>query len=149
MSIVAYNYGSANWSQLGLAGQACYGPRLGAMSAIQGDNSITDASQFLEKRYEDPRWKAPKYIIVWAQDPTRGCQDGFYGNWIVDCMKRGSKIILVDPRQNFLSSRAEYHLQLRPGTDAAIAMCMINLIIENDWYNHEFVEKWTTGFEQL
>ena len=36
MSIVAYNYGSANWSQLGLGGQACYGPRLGAMSAVAG-----------------------------------------------------------------------------------------------------------------
>ena len=149
MSIVAYNYGSANWSQLGLAGQACYGPRLGAMSAVQGDNSICDCSQFLEKRYDDPRWKAPKVIIIWAQDPTRGCQDGFYGNWIVDCMKRGSKLIVVDPRQNWLTSRAEYHLQLRPGTDAAIAMAMINVIIENDWYDHEFVEKWCSGFEEL
>ncbi len=149
MSIVAYNYGSANWSQLGLGGQACYGPRLGAMSAVQGDNAICDASQFLEKRYDDPRWKVPKYIVVWAQDPTRGCPDGFYGNWVMDCMKRGSKLIVVDPRQNFLTARAEYHLQLRPGTDTALAMGMINVIIENGWYNHEFVENWCSGFKEL
>lgn len=149
MSIVAYNYGSANWSQLGLAGQACYGPRLGAMSAVQGDNAIADCSQFLEKRFDDPRYKVPKYIIIWAQDPTRGCPDGFYGNWIIDCMKRGSKLIVIDPRQNFLTSRAEYHLQLRPGTDTALAMCMLNLIIENEWYDKEFVENWCSGFEEL
>ncbi len=149
MSIVAYNYGSANWSQLGLGGQACYGPRLGAMSAVQGDNAIADCSQFLEKRYDDPRYTVPKYIIVWAQDPTKGCPDGFYGNWIIDCMKRGSKIIVVDPRQNFMTSRAEYHIQLRPGTDGAVALGMLNLIISNGWYDKDFVENWCSGFEEL
>jgi anaerobic selenocysteine-containing dehydrogenase len=64
-------------------------------------------------------------------------------------MKRGSKIIVVDPRQNFLTSRAEYHIQLRPGTDGAVAMGMLNLIIENGWYDKEFVENWCSGFEQL
>ncbi|MDR1573276.1 MAG: molybdopterin-dependent oxidoreductase [Clostridiales Family XIII bacterium] len=149
MSLVAYNYGSPNWSQLGLGGQACYGPRLGAMSCIQGDTSVADCSQFFEKRFDDPRYRLPRYIMVWGQDPTRGCPDGFYGNWVIDCMKRGSKLIVVDPRQNFLTSRAEHHLQLRPGTDGALALGMINAIIENGWYNKEFVEKWCLGFEDL
>jgi anaerobic selenocysteine-containing dehydrogenase len=149
MSIVAYNYGSANWSQLGLGGQACYGPRLGAMSAVQGDNAIADCSQFLQKRFDDPRYRLPKYIIVWGQDPTKGCPDGFYGNWIVDCMKRGSRIIVIDPRENFLTSRADHHIQLRPGTDGAVAMGMLNLIIANGWYDKDFVANWCSGFEQL
>jgi anaerobic selenocysteine-containing dehydrogenase len=149
MSIIAYNYGSANWSQLGLGGQACYGPRLGAMSAIQGDNAIADCSQFLEKRFDDPRYKIPNYNHHWGQDPTKGCPDGFYGNWIIDCMKRGSKLIVVDPRQNFLTSRADYHMQLRPGTDGALALGMLNLIIENEWYDKEFVENWCYGFDKL
>lgn len=149
MSLVAYNYGSANWSQLGLGGQACYGPRLGAMSAVMGDTTVADCSQMFERRFEDPRYKLPKYIVVWGQDPTKGCPDGFYGNWVIDCMKRGSKLIVIDPRQNYLTSRAEYHLELRPGTDGALAMCMLNVIIENEWYDKEFVEKWCTGFDKL
>ncbi len=149
MSIIAYNYGSANWSQLGLGGQACYGPRLGAMSAVQGDNAIADCSQFLGKRFDDPRYKLPNYIVVWAQDPTKGGPDGFYGNWGVACMQRGSKPLVIDPRQNFLTSRAEYHLQLRPGTDGALALGMLKLIIENEWYDKEFVENWCLGFDKL
>lgn len=149
ISLVCYAYGSPNWSQLGLAGQACYGPRLGAMSCIQGDTSVADCSQFFEKRYDDPRFKVPNVIIIWGQNPAVGCPDGFYGNWIVDCMQRGSKIITIDPRWTWFSSRSEKFLQIRPGTDGALALGMINVIIENEWYDKEFVEKWCYGFDKL
>ena len=50
VSYLAYSYGSPNWCQLGLSGQSCYTPRLGAMKATLGDFCVMDASQFLEKR---------------------------------------------------------------------------------------------------
>jgi anaerobic selenocysteine-containing dehydrogenase len=103
-----YAYGSPNWVQVGLAGHACYTPRLGAMFATHGHYAVADASQFLEKRYEDPEWTPPKYIIIWAQNPAAGCHDGFYGHWIIDCMKRGSKLITIDPALTwFTPSRSE------------------------------------------
>ena len=83
-----------------------------------------------------------------GSESNHRCPDGFYGHWIVDCMKRGSKLIVDDPRATWLSSRAEYFLQCRrerrghsPG--------MINLIIQNEWYDKEIVEKWCYGFDKL
>ena len=149
ITFLMYAYGSPNWVQVGLAGHACYTPRLGAMFVTQGAYSVLDASQFLEKRYDSPEWEVPKYIIVWAQNPAAGCHDGFYGHWIIDCMQRGSKLIVVDPRHTWFSSRADVHLQLRPGTDGALALGMLNVIINEGIYDKEFVEKWTYGFDEL
>jgi len=149
ISFLAYSFGSPNWCQLGLSGQSCYTPRLGAMKSVMGDFAVADCSQFLEKRYDDPRWEVPKVIIVWGQYPPNGCPDAFMGHWIVDCMKRGSKIISIDPRHTWMTSRSVYHLQLRPGTSGALALGMLNVIINEGLYDKEFVEKWTYGFEEL
>jgi len=149
ISFLAYSYGSPNWIQLGLAGHSCYTPRLGAMMATLGDYTVLDAGQFLEKRYDDPEYEFPKVIMIWAQNPMAGCPDGFFGHWIVDCMKHGSKLIVIDPRWTWFASRAEKFLRIRPGTDGALAMAMINVIINEELYNKEFVEKWTYGFEEL
>ncbi len=149
ISFLAYNYGSPNWCQLGLSGQSCYTPRLAAMKVTMGDFVVADCSQFLEKRYDDPEWEVPKVIIVWGTNPTTTDPDGFFGHWIIDCMKRGSKIISVDPRYTWLTTRAEYHLRLRPGTGGALALGMLNVIINEKLYDREFVEKWTYGFDEL
>jgi anaerobic selenocysteine-containing dehydrogenase len=149
ITFLMYAYGSPNWVQVGLAGHACYTPRLGAMFATQGSYSVLDASQFLEKRYESEEWEVPKYIILWAQNPIAGCHDGFYGHWIIDCMRRGSKLIVIDPRHTWFSSRADVHLQLRPGTDGALALAMLNVIINEEIYDKEFVENWCYGFDEL
>ncbi len=149
ISFLCYNYGSPNWVQLGLSGQSCYTPRLGAMKATYGDPLVLDASQFLEKRYEDPEYKVPEVIMVWGNNPPPGCPDGFMGHWIVDCMQRGSKIISVDPRYTWTSTRAKIHLPLRPGTDGALALGMLNVIINEELYDKAFVDKWCYGFEEL
>ena len=57
ISFLAYSFGSPNWCQLGLTGQSCYTPRLGAMHSVMGDFAVTDCSQFLQKRYDDPAWR--------------------------------------------------------------------------------------------
>ena len=50
---------------------------------------------------------------------------------------------------NWLSTRAEYYLQLRPGTDAALALGILNEVIQSGEYDKEFVERWTYGFDEL
>ena len=149
ISFLAYSFGSPNWCQLGLSGQSCYTPRLGAMKAVMGDFAVVDCSQFLEKRYDDPQWVAPEVIIAWGQHPANGCPDAFYGHWIIDCMKRGSKIIAIDPRNTWTTSRAVHHLQNRPGTDGALALAMLNVIINEGLYDKDFVAKWVHGFDEL
>ncbi len=149
ISFLAYNYGSPNWCQLGLSGQSCYTPRLGAMKVSMGEFTVADCSQFLEKRYDDPEYEVPEVIMVWGTNPTTTDPDGFFGHWIVDCMKLGSKIISVDPRHTWMTTRASHHLRLRPGTGGALALGMLNVIINEDLYDKAFVEKWTYGFEEL
>ena len=64
-------------------------------------------------------------------------------------MKRGSKLIVVDPRRTWLANKSEHFLQLRPGTDAALAMAMLDVIIKEDLYDHDFVDRWCYGFNEL
>ncbi len=149
ISFLAYSYGSPNWCQLGLSGHSCYTPRLAAMKATLGDFCVMDASQFLAERYDSPEYTVPKVILVWAQNPPPTCPDGFFGHWVVDCMKRGSEVISVEPRHTWMSTRAKYHLQIRPGTDAALALGMLHVIINENLHDQEFVRKWTYGFDRL
>jgi anaerobic selenocysteine-containing dehydrogenase len=67
----------------------------------------------------------------------------------LEARERGVKLIVVDPRRTSIASRADYHLQLRPGTDGALALGMMNVIISEQLYDKEFVEKWTIGFDEL
>ena len=67
----------------------------------------------------------------------------------LEAIKRGLKLIVIDPRRTEIASRADIHLQLRPGTDGALALGMMNIIISQNLYDKEFVEKWTVGFDGL
>lgn len=63
--------------------------------------------------------------------------------------EKGSKIVVVDPRKIPLAKKADVFLQIRPGTDAAVALAMMHTIIEEDIYDKEFVENYCNGFEEL
>jgi len=142
--MLAYAYGSPNVS-FGLSGNACYTPRVAALDTIQGDYAVFDAAQWLPDRYDDPEYKVPECMIVWGYNIHATCPDNLFGHWIIDLMKRGTKIISIDPRLSWFASRAEHWLPLRPGTDAALAMGFLKVIIDEDLYDHEFVEKWTNA----
>jgi len=62
---------------------------------------------------------------------------------------KGVKLIVVDPRRTAIAARADIHLQPRPGTDGALALGMMNVIINENLYDKEFVAKWTVGFDGL
>jgi anaerobic selenocysteine-containing dehydrogenase len=144
ISMLAYAYGSPNWV-FGLSGLACYTPRLMVMWITQGDNCVADASQWSPRRYGDPEYQIPKCITVWGQNLPASCPDGFFGHWIVDLMKRGSELIVIDPRCTWLASRAKMWLQIRPGTDAALALGFLNVIINEGHYDKAFVAEWTNA----
>jgi anaerobic selenocysteine-containing dehydrogenase len=68
---------------------------------------------------------------------------------MLDAMKNGAKLIVIDPRQTLSASRAHVWLQLRPGTDCALLLGMIYVMIEEQLYDKEFVSKWCYGFDKL
>lgn len=67
---------------------------------------------------------------------------------ILDAQERGAKVIWVDPRFNSSMAKADIAIRLRPNTDAALVMGMINVILKEDLYDHEFVEKWVLGLDE-
>jgi anaerobic selenocysteine-containing dehydrogenase len=66
-------------------------------------------------------------------------------NALKEGSKMGLKVIVVDPRATAPVNFAHQWLQVRPGTDIALWLCWIKLIIENEWYDKEFVEEWSNA----
>lgn len=62
--------------------------------------------------------------------------------------KKGVKIIVVDPRKTSTTCEADIHLRILPGTDGALALGMANVILSENLYDKEFVEKYVYGFEE-
>ncbi|MDP5275616.1 molybdopterin oxidoreductase family protein [Chengkuizengella axinellae] len=69
-----------------------------------------------------------------------------YRVWEVQ--NRGGYLIVVDPRETPIARRADLHLDLRPGTDLALANCMVHLLIKNGHIDEEFINQHTNGFEE-
>jgi anaerobic selenocysteine-containing dehydrogenase len=149
ISRLAWSFGSPNWAALGLSGNACYLPRVAGCIATTGSFWVADCSQASPMRYDNPDYKIPECMAIWGNNPVVSNADGFYGHWVVDLMKRGTKLIVIDPRLTWLASKADLWLQIRPGTDAALALGMLNVIINEGLYDEDFVDKWCYGFEQL
>jgi anaerobic selenocysteine-containing dehydrogenase len=151
MSIASlcFSFGSGNHVVLGQSGTCCFLPRFVLMMATAGTFCVTDFSQYFADRYDSPDWKVPECMMIWGNNALQSNADTYYGHWIVDCMKRGTKLIVVDPRLTWLASRAELFLQIRPGTDGALSLGMLNVIIKEGLYDKEFVDKWTYGFDKL
>lgn len=145
---LCWSFGSPNYTGF-LSGQACYLPRIAGMAATTGVPWIPDAAQQFPERYDHPDYEVPEVMFIWGNYPLKSNIEGFYGHWVIDLMKRGMKIVTVDPKVTWLATKSELHLRVRPGTDAALALGMINIIIKEDLYDHDFVDRWCYGFDEL
>ena len=87
-------------------------------------------------------------IVLWGCNASKSNPIGLYPK-IVKSRKNGAKLIVIDPRRIKEAEMADLWLQIRPGTDLALMLGWIRLIIANDLYDHEFVDNWTVGFEAL
>lgn len=145
---LAASIGTPNYGMGFLSGLACYAPRLFSTGLKVGDLFVVDYSQFFPDRYDHPGYEPPEYVLIWGNNPVVANSDGTLGHWVVEVMKRGTKLITIDPKLTWLASRSEYWLPVRPGTDAALALSLANVICEEELYDKDFVEKWTYGFEE-
>ena len=64
-------------------------------------------------------------------------------------LQRGAKLVVFDPRRCETAAAAREWVQIKPSTDAAVALAMCQVIIKNDLYDHDFVSQWTHGFEEF
>lgn len=86
-------------------------------------------------------------IIIWGGNPKVTNKPQQIA--IDTARERGAKLVVIDPRVTTYAQEADIHAQLRPGTDGARALGMLNVIINEELYDAEFVEEWTIGFEKL
>ncbi|MEM8548472.1 MAG: molybdopterin-dependent oxidoreductase, partial [Pseudomonadota bacterium] len=89
-----------------------------------------------------------KCIVLMGHNPRRHSWTPIY-NAIRTAQARGAKLIVTDPRKSSSAERADVWLPLKVGSDAAMMLGWLKVIIDEGLYDHDFVEKWTVGFDAL
>jgi len=96
---------------------------------------------------EPEQFRHSKYIIAWAAN--------IHGNnvhlwpFITEARRNGAKLVVIDPYRTKTAECADWYLPINPGTDGALALGMMHVIIDENLHDADYVEKYTVGFEQL
>lgn len=85
-------------------------------------------------------------VILWGHDPDNSKMPP--ASKLYQALERGLELIVINPKRTPLAKRG-IHIPIRPGTDCALALGMLNVIISEDLYDKEFVKKCTIGFDKL
>ena len=88
-----------------------------------------------------------KYIIVWGMNMMSTNLHAW--PFVLEARKNGAKVVVIDPVKSRTAKAADWHIPLKPGTDGALALGMINIIIEEGLLDQDYVDKYTVGFEEL
>jgi anaerobic selenocysteine-containing dehydrogenase len=94
-----------------------------------------------------PDTKYSKCILLWGQNPPETHLPQW--RWMQEARQNGAILITVDPRGIHCAKQADAWLQVRPGSDCALAMGLIKVIIDENLYDKDFVKNWCFGFEEL
>ncbi len=100
--------------------------------------------------YPTPDYRNPsECALLWGGNPTETNEEGVIHTQLEARLKDGTELIVVDPRRTKMAERAKYWLQLRPGSEVALALSLLQVIIDEHLYDEAFVERWTHGFNEL
>ena len=108
-----------------------------AVKSVLGVKLGTEPEQFVHS----------KYIVAWASN--------IHGNnvhlwpFITEARRNGAKFVVIDPYRTRTAECADWYLPINPGTDAALALGMMHVIIGENLHDPDYVAKYTLGFEQL
>ena len=151
-AILPYSYGGTLGALNGASMDRRFFHRLGAS---QLDRTICSAAgeAGLKSVYgvklgtEPEQFRHSKYIIAWASN--------IHGNnvhlwpFIAEARRNGAKLVVIDPYRTRTAACADWYLPINPGTDAALALGMMHVIIGENLHDADYVSKHTLGFEQL
>jgi len=151
-SILPYSYGGTLGALNGASMDRRFFNRLGAsqleraicsaageagIESVYGVKLGTEPEQFVYSRY----------IIAWASN--------IHGNnvhlwpFIVEARRKGAKLVVIDPYRTRTAACADWYLPINPGTDGALALAMMHVIIGENLHDADYVAKYTLGFEAL
>ncbi len=87
-------------------------------------------------------------MVIWGANPPTDSPPSKVKK-ILTAKKRGAKLVVIDPMRSHMAKKADQWVGIRPGTDGALALCLINVIVTERLHDEAFVRDWTLGFEAL
>jgi len=93
------------------------------------------------------RFDEAKLILIWGSNPITS--NVHLWPKIVAAQRSGAKLIAIDPYRSLTAQKCDQHLALMPGTDAALALAMMHVIIKENLTDDDYIEKYTLGFAAL
>jgi len=96
-----------------------------------------------------PDYDRADLIIIWGANPVysgtpQGALDG-----ILNARERGARLVVIKPQMQPDAAKADIWMPVRPGTDGALTLAMLNVAINEKLYDADFIEKWCYGFDKL
>src|SRR5208283_4093278 len=151
-AVLPYSYGGNLGMLNGASMDRRFFHRLGAsqllrtICSITGDDAII--SVYGRKMGTEPeQFRHSKYIIAWASN--------IHGNnihlwpFVEEARRNGAKLVVIDPYRTRTAKLADWYLPINPGTDAALALGLMHVIIGENLYDADYVSRHTIGFEDL
>jgi anaerobic selenocysteine-containing dehydrogenase len=86
-------------------------------------------------------------ILIWGSNSI--ASNLHFWRLAQEAKRNGAKLVCIDPRKSETAEKCHEHLQLLPGTDAALALALMHELIQNDWLDHDYIAQHTLGWEAL
>jgi assimilatory nitrate reductase catalytic subunit len=100
-------------------------------------------------RSANPWSDIPKAEVVWISGSNVAECSPITTNYVWQARQNGGRIVVVDPRMTPIARTCDVFLPIKPGRDAALFAGVLHLMIENDWLDHDFIDRWTVGFDEV
>ncbi|MGD0508299.1 MAG: molybdopterin-dependent oxidoreductase, partial [Terriglobales bacterium] len=151
-SILPYSYGGTLGALNGASMDRRFFHRLGA-SQLERSICSTAGEEGLKSVIgiklgtEPEQFALSRYIIAWASN--------IHGNnvhlwpFIAEARRKGAKLVVIDPYRTRTAKCADWYLPINPGTDAALALGLMHVIIKENLFDADYVSRYTVGFEDL
>ena len=88
-----------------------------------------------------------KLIIIWGSNSITS--NLHFWHYAQEAKRAGARLVCIDPRKTETADKCHEHIQLLPGTDAALALALMRELIVHDWLDHDYIAQYTLGWEQL
>ncbi|MGA1368326.1 MAG: molybdopterin-containing oxidoreductase family protein [Blastocatellia bacterium] len=96
----------------------------------------------------DPeRFAEARLILIWGSNPITS--NVHLWPKILEAQRNGARVIAIDPYRSLTAEKCDQHLALLPGTDGALALGMMHLLIAEDRLDHDYIDRYTVGFDAL
>jgi anaerobic selenocysteine-containing dehydrogenase len=124
---------------------------LGSPNYLSND-SMCYAARYFGFKLVDGAWPVPdlenaRCIVLWGANPPYAHPN--MTQFVTAARRKGATLVVVDPRLSAIGRRADFHANVRPGTDGALAWGLVHQIVESGAYDKDFVERHTVGFAKV